>query len=89
MWTKAGNYPKFAEVFRCLYAQRLEVPTKFLYTTSIQDCARSLLTLLQVRILTGRSHQIRVHMQNIGVPLCADFKYAEREVRAAPLPTTL
>jgi 23S rRNA pseudouridine1911/1915/1917 synthase len=32
-------------------------------------------TLLEVRIETGRTHQIRVHMQAIGHPVVGDFLY--------------
>ena len=32
-------------------------------------------TLLDVHILTGRTHQIRVHMKHIGHPLPGDFLY--------------
>ena len=32
-------------------------------------------TLLDVHILTGRTHQIRVHMKSIGHPVCGDPIY--------------
>lgn len=31
--------------------------------------------LIEVKILTGRTHQIRVHMKHIGAPLLTDSKY--------------
>lgn len=36
-------------------------------------------SLLQITILTGRQHQIRVHMQHIGHPLAVDSRYGGRE----------
>lgn len=33
------------------------------------------MTLLDVHILTGRTHQIRVHMKSIGHPVCGDPIY--------------
>ena len=39
---------------------------------------RDLLSLVKVRLLTGRSHQIRVQMSAIGHPLYGDQKYGER-----------
>lgn len=36
-------------------------------------------TLVEVRIHTGRTHQIRVHMQHIGYPLAGDTIYGKRQ----------
>ena len=36
-------------------------------------------TLVEVRIHTGRTHQIRVHFQHIGYPLAGDVVYAKRQ----------
>ncbi len=35
-------------------------------------------SVLQIELLTGRTHQIRVHMAYIGHPLVGDFLYGER-----------
>ena len=35
-------------------------------------------TLLRVRLQTGRTHQIRVHMQAIGHPVCGDRDYGRK-----------
>lgn len=40
---------------------------------------RKLASLVAVRIFTGRTHQIRVHMAHIGHPLLGDVVYGSRE----------
>ena len=37
-------------------------------------------TLLRVRLQTGRTHQIRVHMQAIGHPVCGDREYGHEDL---------
>ena len=38
-------------------------------------------TLMECRLETGRTHQIRVHMQYIGFPIVGDPKYSLRKTR--------
>lgn len=35
-------------------------------------------TLLEVELITGKSHQIRAHLSGIGHPLLGDYKYGDR-----------
>lgn len=37
--------------------------------------------LLKINLVTGRSHQIRIQMANIGTPVCFDQKYGKGEIK--------
>jgi len=41
-------------------------------------------SLVEVTLHTGRTHQIRVHMQHIGHPIVGDTTYGGSEVRKLP-----
>jgi len=49
-----------------------------LYEVISRDTARNL-ALLSIRTLTGRTHQIRVHMAYLGCPLAGDFLYGTED----------
>lgn len=48
------------------------------YYEPVQYNAKKDLTLLEVLLITGRSHQIRAHLASISHPILGDYKYGDR-----------
>ncbi len=59
--------------------------TRWRVTQRLRDAARRPYTLLEVDLLTGRTHQIRVHLAWLGFPLVGDEVYGPaRQLLACP-----
>ena len=63
-----------------------EARTRYRLIESYGDPARPLASLIECRLETGRTHQIRVHLTHLGHPLIGDPSYGR--ARQAPRPKT-
>jgi 23S rRNA pseudouridine1911/1915/1917 synthase len=52
----------------------------------VEEVFGKLASRVGVRILTGRTHQVRVHLKAIGHPLLGDHLYGGRRVESFPVP---
>lgn len=67
-------------------AKRAELSYRLVETVRKEDSQKEY-SLLEIRLKTGRHHQIRVQMAHAGMPLCGDSKYhlqKEAGVEAEP-----
>ena len=58
--------------------KRLEPPRKVTSRSNVMQGIAPTLSLVECRLETGRTHQVRVHMAHIGYPLVGDPLYSRR-----------
>jgi 23S rRNA pseudouridine1911/1915/1917 synthase len=80
--TPYGRHPRD----RTRYTGRIESPRRAVTSWRVVERFGKGASLAEVRLLTGRTHQIRVHLAEAGHPLLADAVYggARREARLPP-----
>lgn len=71
-----GRNPKRPQTFQVISSGRMAISEyKVLKNLADGSC------LVELRPLTGRTHQLRVHMAHIGAPICGDKLYGDRQCR--------
>ncbi|MDD3323467.1 MAG: RluA family pseudouridine synthase, partial [Paludibacter sp.] len=43
-------------------------------------CSNGVETLLEVHLITGKTHQIRAHLASMGYPIIGDYKYGDKKI---------
>ena len=64
-------------------AKRAELFYKVLKQISIEETEETEAALVEIKLVTGRHHQIRVQMSHAGMSLFGDYKYADEQTRKA------
>jgi len=62
----------------------LEITTKYKTLSTLNNLAQDeAMSLLEIELITGRTHQIRAHMAYIGHPIVGDGKYGDNSLNRA------
>ena len=75
-----GYLTKDGELNKVKVLKKEDEDSKKISTRIKPLIATSEYSLLEIQLLTGRTHQIRAHLAYIGHPIIGDFKYGNRQI---------
>ena len=64
-------------------AKRAELSYKVIKQMTLEDAGGTEAALVEIHLVTGRHHQIRVQMSHAGMSLFGDYKYADEQTQKA------
>ncbi len=75
-----GYLTKDGELNKVEVSKKEDEDSKKISTRIKPLITKSEYSLLEIQLLTGRTHQIRAHLAYIGHPIIGDFKYGNRQI---------
>jgi len=75
-----GYLTKDGELNKVEVSKKEDEDSKEISTRIKPLITKSEYSLLEIQLLTGRTHQIRAHLAYIGHPIIGDFKYGNRQI---------
>ncbi|MDR1475720.1 MAG: RluA family pseudouridine synthase [Holosporales bacterium] len=84
--TMIKRHPKLRQQFIACYDTGKFALTMYSIEKSVYFTSTKAISKVICELLTGRTHQIRIHMQHIGNPIIGDIVYGKRKIGAIAYP---
>lgn len=83
---KSGKYTAYLKHFekdnKAVVKDIFEYGYKQIITEIYHLKTKNPFTLYKIKLITGRTHQIRAHLSHLGAPVLGDIKYGNRKINA-------
>ncbi len=75
-----GFLTKNENTNKVIILQKPKTDSRYIETEYEPLACGSNITVLKVKLITGRTHQIRAHLASVGHPIIGDYKYGDKKV---------